>query len=678
LEEGSLTADPLRAPEEVTRVLVLDDLPENLRLMGELLASSPVEVSFAKSGEQALRLAARADFQLAILDLNLPDVEGFEVARRLRALLPACELVYCSAYNDRARRDRAFNEGAIDFIEKPFELAATRQRLATHLERLALRARLRGEKDKLDTMIASMPDAVLSMDEQRRVVLWNAAAQRIFGLEVGQIEGQTLDILLPDLPAEALALPPSRPLPAAPPLQTSARRADGQRLQVELTLSRWWQDGRAFTTCIVRDVSDRVRLLEELQRAKEQAEQANEAKSRFLANMSHEIRTPMNAIIGMTHLAMPHADDARLQGYLGKIQASARHLLGLVNDILDFSKIEADRLELEHIEFALSEVLDTFSSLVADKAATKGLALVFDIDPEVPARLVGDPLRLGQVLINYGQNAVKFTDRGEIRVTMTVDQKDAESVLLRVAVSDTGIGLSEEQQGQLFQSFHQGDASTSRRYGGTGLGLAIARRLALLMDGEVGVRSRAGEGSTFWFTARLGRVADAMSHATAEPPARDRPPLAQPGAGKVTAPPGPARGYRILLVDDNEINLLIATEVLGSAGLHVTSVENGEQAVQRVRDEPFDLVLMDMQMPVMDGLQATRAIRRMPGRAHLPIIAMTANALPADRQRCLDAGMDNVLTKPIEPEHLVEAVTRWSGLGPEAANPAPGVSDLAS
>jgi two-component system sensor histidine kinase/response regulator len=154
--------------------------------------------------------------------------------------------------------------------------------------------------------------------------------------------------------------------------------------------------------------------------------------------------------------------------------------------------------------------------------------------------------------------------------------------------------------------------------------------------------------------------------------------LAQPGAGKVTAPPGPARGYRILLVDDNEINLLIATEVLGSAGLHVTSVENGEQAVQRVRDEPFDLVLMDMQMPVMDGLQATRAIRRMPGRAHLPIIAMTANALPADRQRCLDAGMDDVLTKPIEPEHLVEAVTRWSGLGPEAANPAPGVSDLAS
>ena len=677
-EEAALIADPLRAPEEVTRVLVLDDLPENLRLMGELLASSPVEVSFAKSGEQALRLAARADFQLAILDLNLPDVDGFEVARRLRGLLPACELVYCSAYNDRARRDRAFNEGAIDFIEKPFELAATRQRLATHLERLALRARLRGEKDKLDTMIASMPDAVLSMDEQRRVVLWNAAAQRMFGLEAGQIEGRTLDILLPDLPAEALALPPSRPLPVAPPLQTSARHADGRRLQVELTLSHWRQDGRAFTTCIVRDVSDRFRLLEELQRAKEQAERANEAKSRFLANMSHEIRTQMNAIIGMTHLALPQARDTRIQEYLGKIQASARHLLSLVNDILDFSKIEADRLELEHIEFDLSEVLDTFSSLVADKAAAKGLALVFDIDPEVPARLVGDPLRLGQVLINYGQNALKFIDRGEIRVTITVDQKDAESVLLRVAVSDTGIGLSGEQQGQLFQSFHQGDASTSRRYGGTGLGLAIARRLASLMGGEVGVRSRTGEGSTFWFTARLGRVADAMSPTTAEPPARDGLPLAQPGAGEVTAPPGPARGARILLVDDNEINLLIATEVLGAAGLHVTAVENGEQAVQRVRDEPFDLVLMDMQMPVMDGLQATRAIRHMPGREHLPIIAMTANALPADRQRCLDAGMNDVLTKPIEPEHLVEAVTRWSSRGPEAASPAPGVSDLSS
>jgi len=669
-EEGPLTADALRVPEGVTRVLVLDDLPENLRLMGELLASSPVEVSFAKSGEQALRLAARADFQLAILDLNLPDVEGFEVARRLRALLPACELVYCSSYNDRARRDRAFNEGAIDFIEKPFDLAATRQRLATHVERLALRARLRGEKDKLDTMIASMPDAVLSMDEQRRVVLWNAAAQRMFGLEAGRIEGRPLDTLLPDLPAEALALPSSRALPTAPPLQTSARRADGQRLQVELTLSRWWQDGRAFTTCIVRDVSDRVRLLEELQRAKEQAEQANEAKSRFLANMSHEIRTPMNAIIGMTHLALPHAGDARIQEYLGKIQASARHLLGLVNDILDFSKIEADRLELEHIEFALSEVLDTFSSLVADKAAAKGLALVFDIAPEVPARLVGDPLRLGQVLINYGQNALKFTDRGEIRVAITADRQDAESVLLRVAVSDTGIGLSQAQQAQLFQSFHQGDASTSRRYGGTGLGLAIARRLALLMGGEVGVRSRPGEGSTFWFTARLGQGVAAVSPASAEPAPRDQPSLAQPDAAEVTVAPAPARGARVLLVDDNEVNLMIATEMLGSAGLHVTAVEDGEQAVQRVRDEPFDLVLMDMQMPVMDGLQATRAIRRMPGRARLPIIAMTANALPADRQRCLDAGMDDVLTKPIEPERLVEAVTRWSGRRPEAVDPA--------
>jgi CheY-like chemotaxis protein len=313
---------------------------------------------------------------------------------------------------------------------------------------------------------------------------------------------------------------------------------------------------------------------------------------------------------------------------------------------------------------------------VADKAATKGLALVFDIDPEVPARLVGDPLRLGQVLINYGQNAVKFTDRGEIRVAVTVDRQEAESVLLRVAVSDTGIGLGEAQQAQLFQSFHQGDASTSRRYGGTGLGLAIARRLALLMGGEVGVRSRLGEGSTFWFTARLGRVAEAAGQstdagqATGAPAPRDRLPSTPPGTTAVTAPPLPAPGSRILLVDDNEVNLLIATEMLGAAGLHVTAAEDGEQAVRRVRDEPFDLVLMDMQMPVMDGLQAARVIRSMPGREHLPIIAMTANALPADRQRCLDAGMDDVLTKPIEPERLVEAVTRWSGRGTAAVDPA--------
>jgi PAS domain S-box-containing protein len=661
----TLTPDSATSGHTV-RVLVLDDLPENLRLMGELLADARAEVSFARTGEQALRLAARAEFQIAVLDLNLPDMDGFEVAQRLRAIRPGCELIYCSSYNDRARRDHAFNQGAIDFIEKPFDLAATRQRLATHLERLALRARLRSEKDKLDTMIACMPDAVLSTDEDRRIVMWNAAAQRIFGLEPEQIEGRLLDTLLPglaDLPEVASQRADLGGATSAPQ-QTEARRLDGSRIAVEFTRSAWQQEGRTFSTCIVRDITDRVQLLEELQRAKRQAEEASEAKSRFLANMSHEIRTPMNAIIGMTHLALHHVGDPRASEYLGRIEHSAQHLMGLINDILDFSKIEADRLDLEHIEFDLASVLDNFTNLLVDKITDKGLALKVDVAPDVPTRLVGDPLRLGQVLINYGQNALKFTQQGEIRVAISSTPAPDGTVLLRMAVSDTGIGLSEAQQAPLFESFHQGDASTTRRYGGTGLGLAIARRLAHLMGGEVGVHSRLGEGSTFWFTAHLalpGRACAAP--AAVKGPAQPRymeTRAVPPRSTSATASP-PTPGARVLVVDDNEVNLLIASEILSAAGLQVSVAADGARALQCLGDERVDLVLMDMQMPVMDGLAATRAIRDMPHHRHLPIIAMTANALPADRTRCLEAGMDDVLTKPIEPRQLIDLVSHWVG-----------------
>ena len=642
-----MTLHDTTAPRDgVSRLLVLDDQPENLRLIGDLLADAPVTLSFAKTGEQALRLATKVDFQLAILDLNLPDIDGFEVGARLRRVQPRCELIYCSAHNDRPRRDRAFSEGAIDFLEKPLEIGATRRRLHTHLERLALKLRLQTERDKLDAMIASIPDAVISTDHHRRVVMWNAAAEAMFAVPVDQALGRDLQAFLP----------PSLRSPAgddgASPVDLGGRRADGRRLEVEIKRSRWTQDGQPYATYILRDVTERTQLLEALQHAKDQAEQASRAKSTFLANMSHEIRTPMNAIIGISHLALRLSSEPRVQDHLARIQQSARHLMGIINDVLDVSKIEADKLTLEHIEFELADVLDNFRTMVADKAAAKGIELLQEIAPEVPSRLLGDPLRLGQVLINYGNNAVKFTEQGHIRVGVSVAARDAQGVLLRFDVQDTGIGIDPAHLPALFQSFQHADASTSRRYGGSGLGLAIARNLAQRMGGEVGVESRPGEGSRFWFTARL-QVAETDTEAPTRPA-----PAVDPRAPAGDSGKDALRGLRLLVVDDNAVNRMIAEQVLAAAGAEVVAEEDGSGAVRRVRAEAFDLVLMDVHMPVMDGLEATRAIRALPDRAGLPIVAMTASAMAEDRQRCLDAGMDDLLAKPIEPARMVQTVAR--------------------
>ncbi|MFN9746841.1 MAG: response regulator, partial [Betaproteobacteria bacterium] len=603
----------------------------------------------------ALRLCERARFQLAVLDLNLPDMDGFQVGDGIRRLQPGCEIVFCSAHNNRENRDRAFGEGAIDFIEKPYEMAATRRRLATHLERLALRLNLSRQVAKLDTMVATIPDAVISADHGQRVVGWNAAAERIFGVPVAAALGRPLADFLPastalmaGTPAADGAAPADVRLNGSP-WAMKALRADGQPVSVEVNLSHWSQAGQDFLTLIVRDVSERLRLVEELHLAKDAAEHASRAKTEFLANMSHEIRTPMNAILGLTHLALRHATDGKTRDCVERIRRSADHLLAIVNDILDLSKIEADRLTLERIEFPLAAVLERVTELLAPKAAAKGLRLVTELDPDVPGLLVGDPLRVRQILINFGDNAVKFADRGEVHVSVRLVGREGDVARVRLAVRDEGIGLSEEQAARLFADFQQADASTTRKYGGTGLGLSIARRLACLMGGEVGVDSRLGEGATFWCEVPL-EVARAPAVASAADP-----------AASAESDPGPsgAAGSRLLVVDDNDINLMIAGEILSNAGMVVETAGNGEQALDKLREGAYDLVLMDLQMPRMDGLQATRALREQPGHRATPVVGLTASAMFSERDQCLAAGMNDVLTKPYEPRQLIEVVEHW-------------------
>ncbi|MCX5876466.1 MAG: ATP-binding protein [Deltaproteobacteria bacterium] len=406
------------------------------------------------------------------------------------------------------------------------------------------------------------------------------------------------------------------------------------------------EESESLNLELVAENERRKATEDELVHARDAAEAASRAKDEFLANMSHEIRTPMNGILGMLQLLQDTNMDGAQSDYVKTAYSSAEALLGILNDILDFSKIAAHKLLLEDIPFSLRTLVEDLVALLNGQAQAKNIALVAEIDPQLPEVLLGDPTRMRQVLTNFMTNAIKFTPHGEVRVRARCLSAFASRVMLRIEVCDTGIGISPEKQKDLFQSFTQADGSTTRKYGGTGLGLAIVRQLVLMMGGKIGVESEAGQGSVFWCELDFP-VAAAGTQTEAQ---KDNQPQEE----------GPLQG-RILLVEDNKVNQMVASKMLAAMGLTVDLAENGEKALAALVEKRYDLVLMDCQMPVLDGYEATRAFRsrETPGEKRMPIIAMTANAMAGDRQKCLEAGMDDYIAKPVKKDQLRKLLGQW-------------------
>ena len=627
--------------EYTPKILLVDDIEENLMSLEGNLRNLNIEFFSVQSGKDAIALVKQHDFALIILDVQMPEINGYETAEaiRLGKRNKHTPIIFLTAvYYDQVSVYKGYQTGAVDYITKPFNREILVSKVKIFLELDQAKQELLQAKKEFQSIVQDQTDLIVRTDKDNRITFANRALLIAATKTFENIKGHHFIEWISDKDRQQIKLATEvlSPANAIVKIHHTLKVSTSRQLWVSTVIRALYSPDNELTgfQYVMRDISKEVITREELIIAKQKAEEATKSKSQFLANMSHEIRTPMNSILGMIDVLMETDLDEDQREDVEVIKYSATNLLEILNDILDISKIEANQVHIENIWFDLAEELNKTIKLLDIKAKEKGNNLSLRIMPGVPKKIKGDPLRVGQIIINLLNNAVKFTENGTVQLLVEKISSKDDKATLKFTITDTGMGMPEAVSRSLFNFYQQGDPSIAREYGGSGLGLAISKSLCELMGGTIQVKSEVGKGSSFWFTLTFEAEIIAES-----------------------------KKLHILVVEDNPLNQKVVGATLQKNNFTFDIAANGKIAVEKYIENPYRLILMDIQMPVMDGYDATRLIREFennsPDTIKSHIIALTANATKEDRERCENVGMNGYLTKPFKFSDLENTLLKF-------------------